>query len=185
MNKKVLIGGIIGSLVVILLIWALIAGIGFLWKQLPEWIAGGERIVEEVIKKAEEVLPGAKERAKEVIPGVAEKVKEIIPGDKIPAEDVPGEDIKQVPRYTDMVRVSYAIDNQRRTVVYRGRVEFRAVSDFYQKEIVAAGFKKRVLSASPEKEVYEYIKGRQRLEFSFKKIPTIHSEISELTIKEL
>ncbi|MBM4145844.1 MAG: hypothetical protein FJ240_06170 [Nitrospira sp.] len=185
MKKLVLIGSIVSVVIVtIIIIWTLTAGAGFLWKQFPSWIAEGEKMVSEAIRKVEELLPGLKERAKEVAPRVAEKVKEIIPGE-IPAEDVPGEDLKQVPRYPGLIRVSYAMTDQKRTIVYRGRMEFKETSNFYQKEMVRLGFNKKVISASPEKEIYEYRKRRQRLEFRFKKISTIRSEITELTVKEM
>ncbi len=173
--KKFSIGGIVVSLVItVSLVLALITVIGFLWKRLPEWTEGGKKIAGEAMKKAGEVLPGVKEMA-----------KEIIPGDEIPAIDVGGEDIEPVPRYTGMIRVSYAMADHKRTVIYKGRVEFRAVSDFYQKEMKALGFKKKLLIASPKEEVYEYRKGKQRLEFRFKEVSTIRSKITELTIKEL
>ncbi len=51
--------------------------------------------------------------------------------------------------------------------------------------MVALGFKKNVVAAFQEQEVYQYRKGRQGLEFRFKKIPSIRLEIKELTVKEL
>ncbi|MDP2753875.1 MAG: hypothetical protein Q8P40_05740 [Nitrospirota bacterium] len=78
MKKIVLIGSIASVVVVIIvIIWALIAGAGFLRKQFPSWIAEGEKMVSEAIRKVEELLLGLKERAKEVAPRVAEKVKEM------------------------------------------------------------------------------------------------------------
>lgn len=84
-----------------------------------------------------------------------------------------------------MIRVSYAMTDQKRTIVYRGRMDFKETSNFYQKEMVRLGFNKKVISASPEEEVYEYRKRRKMLEVRFKKIKTIRSEITELTVKEM
>lgn len=47
------------------------------------------------------------------------------------------------------------------------------------------GFREKVVSVSPEQEVYQYVKGTQELEFKFRKIPTIRLEITEMTAKEL
>lgn len=84
-----------------------------------------------------------------------------------------------------MIRVSYALTGQKWTVVYRGKVEFMAVIDFYHKELAALGFKKKVISASAEDEVYEYRKGGRSLKPNFKKVSTIPAEITELTIKKI
>jgi len=47
MKKIVLIGSIVSVVIVIIvIIWALIAGAGFLWEQFPVWIAeGGKKYI--------------------------------------------------------------------------------------------------------------------------------------------
>jgi len=169
----------------VLIVGTLIVGAGFLRERLPAWLDGGEKLVSQTIRKgAEEVLPGVKERVKEVAPGLTEQVEKIIPGGEIPAKDVNGEEIEPIPRYRDMVRVSYAVENKKRIVSYKGKVEFRAASGFYQKEMLALGFNEKIVKASAEEEVYQYKKGKQGLQLRFRKIPAILSEITELTIKE-
>ena len=64
---------------VILIIWGLAAGTGFLWDILPQWVDDGEKIVSEAIQKVEKVFPGAKEGIESVAPGLIQKVKETIP----------------------------------------------------------------------------------------------------------
>lgn len=78
LKKIIVAGGIIG-IVVILIIWGLAAGAGFLWDILPQWVDDGEKIVSEAIQKVEKVFPGAKEGIESVAPGLIQKVKETIP----------------------------------------------------------------------------------------------------------
>jgi hypothetical protein len=186
--KKIvlLLWGIAGVVVVVMLcIWIVSAGTGFLREKFPQWVEGGKKIVSEGITKIDEVLPGVKETAKGVVPGLTAKVQEIIPGAEIPAKDVDGEDINPIPRYPDLIRVSYATANGKKTVTYKGKVKLEGASEFYKKEMAALGFNEKVVSASLEEAVYHYTKGTQVVELKFKKIATIPSEIIELTIKEL
>lgn len=174
MKKAVpIIAGLTFLVVAIFVGWALFAGLSHIWEKMPQWIAGGEKVVKEALKRAEDVAPAIKEKAKEIIP------------DRIPEKDVGGEDIKGVPRYPDMIRVSYEIIEQKRTIVYKGKVDFMAVVDFYKKEMTARNFKKRVVSASSIEETHIYKKDKNELEFCFKRADLLGSEITELTIKEL
>ncbi len=108
MKKLVLIGGIGLVIVVILVIWAFIAGVGLVLKKLPHWMSAAEKVAGVAIEKAKEALPGiqekAQEKAKEVSPEIAERIKGIIPGEEIPEKDVGGEDIAGIPRFPNMVR---------------------------------------------------------------------------------
>jgi hypothetical protein len=104
--KKIIVGGGIIGIVFILIIWGLAAGAGFLWDILPQWVDDGEKIVSEAIQKVEKVFPGAKENIESVAPSLIQKVKETIPEISLPAKDIGGEDIRPIPRHTDMVRVS-------------------------------------------------------------------------------
>ena len=184
MKKWIIGGGIIG-IIGILIIGVLAAGAGYLWEKLPLWAGDGGKIVREVMLRAEQALPGVREGLEGVAPGLTGKIKEIIPDMDLPEKDVGGEDIKPIPRHGDMIRISYELNNQKKSVAYKGKIGLRAASDFYKKEMVALGFKEKVVTASPEQEVYQYRKGVQELEFRFKKIPTVRLEITELTVKEL
>ncbi len=183
--KKIIVGGGIIGIVVILIIWGLAAGAGFLWDILPQWVDDGEKIVSEAIQKVEKVFPGAKENIESVAPGLIQKVKETIPEMSLPAKDIGGEDIRPIPRHTDMVRVSYSVSDKKKTVVYKGKTALSEARDFYKNEMAVLGFREKVVSVSPEQEVYQYVKGTQELEFKFRKIPTIRLEITEMTAKEL
>jgi hypothetical protein len=182
----VLLWGIAGIVVVgMLCIWVFRAGTGFVRENFPQWVDGGKKIISEGINKADKVLPGVKETAEGVVPQLTAKVQEIIPGAEIPAKDVDGEDIQPIPRYPGLIRVSYATDKEKTTVGYKGKVKFEGASEFYKKEMAALGFKEKVISASPGEVVYHYTKGTQVVELKLKKIATIPSEITELTINEL
>ena len=181
-------GSILGGSALVFLtltVGALIWGVGILRDRLPTWVNGGERIVSVAIMKAEELLPGITEQLKQIVPGLSETVEKMIPGAGIPAKDVGGEDIKSIPRYANMVRVSFSVENQKRTVAYKGKVDFGMARDFYRKEMLALGFQEKALRAFPAEEVYQFKKGNQELELRIKKIRVALSEFTELTIKEL
>jgi hypothetical protein len=186
MKKLMPGGGIIGVVAVASIsIWILITGGKSLWGTIPLLFGGGEKIANEAIRRVDGILPGVKENIDQVAPGVIDKVGNIIPVVEIPTKDVGGEDIKQIPRHTDLIRKSYAVDNQKRTVVYRGKVEIRVASDFYRKEMVSLGYKEEVVSSSLDQEVYQFKKGMQGLSLTFRRISSIPSQITEVTITEL
>jgi hypothetical protein len=165
-------------------IWIFKAGVGFLQENLPLVVSGGKKLVSEGLTKIEEVLPNVKETAQEVVPKLTAKVQEIIPGAEIPAKDVDGEDIKPIPRHPGLIRVSYATDKGKKTVSYKGKIPFEEACAFYKKEMALLGFNQKVIGASPGEAVYHHTKGTQILELKIKKIPTVSSEITELTVWE-
>ena len=188
MRKIVVWGGILGGSALLLLtltVGVLIWGVGIIRDRLPTWVDGGEKIVRVAIMKAEEILPGVKDKIKEAAPVLAETVEKIVPGMEIPGKDVGGEDIKPIPRHGNMIRVSYSMENQKKIISYKGRVDFGAAKDFYRKEMLSLGFQEKALRAFPAEEVYQFKKGGQELEFTLKKIRVALSEFTELTIKEL
>jgi hypothetical protein len=154
-------------------------------RESPNLGGGGENLVSAAIMKAEETLPGVKERVKQIAPGLMETVEKMIPGIEIPGKDVGGEDIKPIPRYRNMIRVSYSMENQKKIVSYKGKIDFGAAKEFYRKEMLALGFQEKALRASPAEEVYQFKKGSQDLAFTLRKITVVLSEFTELTIKEL
>lgn len=185
MKKKVVVGVAAGLVVVVLLLlWALIAGLGYLWKQAPALTESGRQLAGEALKRAGGAFTEMQESAEKSAPGLPEKVKELMPFSSVPESDVAGEDIRPVPRFPGMVRSSYARADQRRTVGYQGKVPYKAVLDFYQKEMAALGFHGTVISASSRQESYEYRKGARKLEFHFERAATIPSEVTALTIRE-
>ncbi len=185
MKKLILFGGMGLLIVVILIVWALIAGLGLVSDKLPHWMSSAEKVAGVVIGKAKEALPGIQEKAKEVSPEITERIKGVIPGEEIPEKDVGGEDIAGIPRAPNMVRVSFDMSNGKRTIGYKGKAELGTVIDFYNKEMSALSFKKKVLSASTQEEVHEYKKAKKALEFSFKKTDKLGIAMTEMVIREL
>jgi hypothetical protein len=188
MRKMVIWGSILGGSALVFLaltVGALIWGVGILRDRLPTWVNGGEKIVSVAIMKVEEILPGITEQIKQVAPGLTETVEKMIPGAGIPAKDVGGEEIEPIPRFPNMIRVSFSMENQKKTASYKGKVDFGAAKDFYRKEMLALGFQEKALRAFPAEEVYQFKKGNQELEFTLKKTRIALSEFTELTIKEL
>jgi hypothetical protein len=188
MRKIVAWGGILGGVALVflaLIVGVLIWGVGILRDRLPTWADGGEKMVSAAIMKAEEILPGAKEKVKEIVPGLAETVEKVIPGIEIPGKDVGGEDIKPIPRYRNMIRVSYAMENEKKVVSYKGKADFGAAREFYRKEMRTLGFQEKALRASPLEEVYQFKKEDQEVILTLKKIRVALSEFTELTIKEV
>lgn len=184
-KKLLLIGSIVMVIVVILGVWAIIAGVGIISKKMPQLTAWVEKVAGGAIDKAQETLPGIQEKAKEVSPEITAGIKGLIPVKDIPEQDVSGEDIQGIPRYPDMVRVSFTLQNGKKIIGYKGKVETKHVIDFYNKEMSALGFKKKVLSASPHEEVHEYRKAKRAIEISFKKIDRFGLVITEMLVKEI
>lgn len=71
MNKIVVAVVLVVALV--LLVWALVAGIGFLWKQIPVLAGDGKQIAQNTVKITEDVFAGLQEKAKELSPVLAGK----------------------------------------------------------------------------------------------------------------
>ena len=132
MKKLTRGGGIIGVVTVASVsIWILMSGAKSLWGTISILFGEGEKIANEAIRRVDSILPGVKENIDQMAPGLVDEVGKIIPVIEIPTKDVRGGDIKQISRHTDLIRMSHAVDNQKRTVAYKGKVEIRVASDFY------------------------------------------------------
>jgi hypothetical protein len=174
MKKLIVIGGISFAIVAILAVVVFVVGIGFISANFPQLIAGVEKITGIAL-----------ERAKEVSPEIKEGIEGIIPGEEMPTTDVGGEDIAGIPRYPNTVRVLFEVKDGKKTVGYQTKAEFNAVLDFYNQEMSALQFEKKVLSASPVEEVHEYRTGTRVLEMSFTKTDKLGTAITEMVVREL
>jgi len=148
-------------------------------------MSAAEKVAGLAIGKAKEALPGIQEKAKEVSHEITERVKGLISGDEIPEKDVSGEDIAGIPSSPNMIRVSFDMSNGKKTIGYKGKVELGTVTNFYNREMSALKFKKKVLSASTHEEIHEYKKAKKALEFSFKKADRLGIAMTEMMIREL
>ncbi len=187
--KGIFVASGIGIVVLLaLLVWAAVAGIGFVWNNAPGWLEGGERIAVEAVRKAQETLPAVKDRVAASAPGLVSKIDglipSIVPGAALPAQDVGGQDLVDIPRFPGMVRVAYSLAGQKRTVAYQARAEFGQVVAFYTSEMAQRRFVGQVTSASPTEEVHLYRRGKEQFEFRYTKISRLGAETTALEIRE-
>ena len=187
MNSKYgLIIGALGLVILLtLLVWGVIAGIGLVTDRLPQWLAGGKQIAAQSVQKAEEALPGLKKRVAESNPGLARTIEEWAPGPALPRQDVGGEDIAGLPRFPGMVRVAFSVYERKKSVAYKGAAGFAEVITFYAREMATLGFTKEVTAASLAEETHVYAKGNRRFALKFVKTLRLGTEMTELEIREL
>lgn len=186
MSRWFWIGGLGLVILLVLLVWGVIAGVGLVTDRLPQWLAGGKQIAAQPVQKAEEMLPGLKERIKEIVPPeLGQKVEEWAPGAALPRQDVGGEDIAGVPRFPGMVRVAFGVQEQKRRVLYKGKASFAEVIAFYAREMATLGFTKEVTAASPAEETHAYARGNRRFALKFVKTTRLGTEMTEVEVREL
>ena len=187
MNSKYgLIIGALGLVILLtLLVWGVIAGIGLVTERLPQWLAGGKQIAAQSVQKAEEALPGLKERVAESNPGLARTIEEWAPGAALPRQDVGGEDVAGLPRFPGMVRVAFSVRERKKSVAYKGAAGFAEVIAFYAREMATLGFTKEVTAASLAEETHVYTKGYRRFALKFVKTLRLGTEMTEVEIREL
>ena len=183
--KGIIIAGGIGFVVLlVLLVWAAVAGVGFVSDHLPRWLASGEQLATETMRKAQETLPAVKDKIAESAPGLTRQIEDLMPGTDLPAKDVGGQDFADIPRFPGMVRVAYSLAGQKRTVAYQVRAEFGQVVAFYVREMAQRGFAGQLTSASPAEEIHLYHRKNKQFTFSFTKVSRLGSEITALEIRE-
>lgn len=183
--KGIFVAGGIGFVVLlVLLVWAGVAGVGLVSDHLPRWLASGEQFATETMRKAQETLPTVTDKVAESAPGLARQIEGLIPGTALPAEDVGGQDLADIPRFPGMVRVAYSLAGQKRTVAYQVRAEFGQVVAFYVREMAQRGFTGQVTSASPAEEIHLYRRKNEQFTFRFTKLSRLGSEITALEISE-
>ena len=186
MRRWFWIGGLALVILLVFLVWGVIAGVGLVADRLPQWLAGGKQIVAQPVQKAEEMLPGLKERVKALVPPeLGQKVEEWVPGAALPKQDVGGEDIAGIPRFPGMMRVAFSVQEQKRSVAYKGKASFAEVIAFYAREMATPGFTKEVTAASPAEETHVYAKGSRRFALKFVKTTRLGSGLAEVEVREL
>jgi hypothetical protein len=153
----------VGLLVLVgLLIWAAVALIGWFFGQ-----------AQGLMGAAPEAVRGAMEQAEQAVPGAREKLGEFVPAIKPPQprRDVSGTDLGPVARYPGLARTYWHREGRQVTIEYEGEADYAAVLDHYAKGFAAQGFAQTVLSAQPDAETHEYIKGAERLVFKVTQTP--------------
>ena len=185
MNKRVLIALAAASvLVLVLIVWAGFATLGYFWRQAPAVIEGGRGLVTETVRWADEMLPGVKEKIEQAAPALSERARQMLPMDAAPVHDVGGEDIPGVLRYAGLVRVAYALSEGKRSATYRGDADYAAVLAYYQRELAALGFAGTVLAATAREDIREYRKAKQKLRVEIRRHERPGKDAVEVVIAE-
>ncbi len=184
--KDIFVASGIGFVVMlVLLVWAGVAVFGLVSDHLPRWLASGEQLATETMRKAQETLPTVTDKVAESAPELARQIEGLIPGAALPAQDVGGQDLADIPRFPGMVRVAYnSHAGQKRTVAYQARAEFGQVVAFYVSEMAQRDFTGQVTSASPIEEIHLYRRRNEQFTFRFTKGSQLGSEITALEISE-
>ena len=183
--KGIFVASGIGIVVLLaLLVWGAVVGIGFVWNNAPRWLEGGEQLAVEAVRRAQETLPAVTDQVAASAPGLARQIDSLLPGAVLPAQDVGGQDLADIPRFPGMVRVAYSLAGNKRTVAYQARAEFAQVVAFYTREMAQRHFAGQVTSASPAEEIHLYRRGNEQFEFRFTKISRLGAATTALEIRE-
>jgi hypothetical protein len=145
-----------------LLGWAALSLLGWLLGQGKSFAEGAPEAARSIVSQVEQVVPGAREALGAVVPALKPEA---------PSRDVSGTDIGPVTRYAGLARSHWHRDGREITVRYEGRADYVAVLDHYVKGFAAQGFAQNVLSATPETEVHDYLKGDERVRFEIAGLP--------------
>jgi hypothetical protein len=176
MRRRTWIAAGVGLLALFgLLIWAVLALIGWFFGQVQGWTAA-----------APEAARGALEQVENAIPGAREKLAELAPALKPapPQRDVSGSDLGPVARYPGMSRTYWHREGKQVTVEYEGAADYAAVLDHYVRGFAAQGYAQVLQSATPAGETHGYTKGRERIHLKVAKKPgggvSVHLDVSLL-----
>ncbi len=140
-----------------LAIWAAISLAGWLYGVAREGVVAAPEAARAVTAQVEQVVPGAREKLGELLPALKPEP---------PPRDVSGTDPAPVARYPGLVRSHWHRDGREITVRYEGAADFAAVLDHYARGFAAQGYRQELLSATPDEERHEYLKGEDRVGFA-------------------
>ena len=153
-------GGVLLTLV--LMAWAVIALLSWIWGQAPTMIESGRQAAGSAIERAGAAVPGVREALEpwvgSVIPG-AERAATVPP-----AEDVSGIEPPGLERYPGLVRTYYANDAGKVELRYAGAAELRPVLEHYSRQLENAGYRHEIVFASPEREQHRFVRGAEVLD---------------------
>lgn len=153
----------LGFLTLLLLLgWAAFSLLGWLWGQGKTLTEGAPEAVRSIASQVEQVVPGAREALGDLVPTLKPET---------PPRDVSGADIGPVPRYSGLARTHWQRDDRKITVSYAGRADYAAVLDHYAQGFAAQGFAQNVITATPETEAHDYLKGDERVRFEIARLP--------------
>jgi hypothetical protein len=148
--------------VLALLIWVAVALFGWLWGQAQTLTDAAPDAARTVIAKVENTVPDAREKLGEIVPALKPAP---------PPRDVSGTDIGPVARYPGLARSHWHREGREITMRYEGPADYAAVLDHYVKGFAAQGYAQNVLSATPDQEKHDYLKGGDRVAFTLAQQP--------------
>lgn len=152
----------LGFLMLLFLLgWAALSLLGWIWGQGKSLAWGAPEAVRSIASQVEQAVPGARESLGAMVPALKPE----------PPRDVSGTDIGPVPRYPGLARSHWHRDGREIAVGYEGRADYVAVLDHYAQGFAAQGFAQNVISATPETESHDYLKGNERVRFEIARLP--------------
>lgn len=168
-----LILGAVALGLVVLLVWAGVAILSWLWGQAPAMTEAGKRFAGEAITQVEQLAPGLKDQAELWAPGVKEQINRLLPrgSEALPTRDVSGTDVGPAPRFPGLVRTYFAREGQIIKVRYAGRAAFDRVLAHYVQAFAAAGYTQEVISATAEAEQHRFQRGPESIDLSLVRRP--------------
>lgn len=165
-------------LLAVLIVWAGISSVSWLWGQAPAVAESGKRVASLALGQAEQSIPGVREQVEQYAPDLRKQIAEVVPGVReqlaiwLPAatdsqaepRDVSGTDIGPVARFPGLGREKFQRDERGMSVLYGGRAEFQPVLNHYVQGFSAAGYRQEIISATRENEHHRYTKGTESVE---------------------
>jgi len=148
--------------VLALLIWVAVALFGWLWGQAQALTDAAPDAARTIIAQVENTVPGAREKLGDIVPALKPAP---------PPRDVSGSDIGPVARYPGLARSHWHREDREITMRYEGPADYAAVLDHYVKGFAAQGYAQNVLSATPDQEKHDYLKGGDRVAFTLMQQP--------------
>ena len=153
----------VGLLVLfVLLIWAGLTLLGWLFGQAQGWMSGAPEAARGAIGQVEQAVPDAREKLGAWLPALK------------PAplrRDVSGTDLGPVARYSGLTRTYWQREGKQVTIEYQGEADYVAVLDHYVNGFATQGYAQNVQSATPAAETHEYTKGGQSIVLKVAQLP--------------
>ncbi len=145
-----------------LLIWAVVAIIGWVSGQAQSLSGNLPGAAQVVITQIELAVPGAREKLGEYIPALKAAS---------PPRDVSGKDVGPVNRYPGLWRSQWHQDGGEIVVRYEGPADYATVLEHYVQGFAGKGYAQSILAAAPEGEKHKYINGNDVIEFAIAQLP--------------
>jgi hypothetical protein len=157
----------------VLSFWAAISLLGWLWGQGKSLTEGAPEAVRIFTSEVEQSVPAARQALGDLLPALRPEP---------PPRDVSGTDVGPVARYPGLARSHWHRDGQEITVRYEGRADYASVLDHYARGFAAQAYLQNVMSAAPEAEAHDYLKGDERVGFKITRLPQGKVKVAIVTL---